>query len=380
MQEEDIDLPEEQEEELFEHYKVTADKGQSPLRIDKFLMNRIENATRTKIQQAAENGNILVNEKAVKSNYKVKPFDIITVVFSHPPRVIELIPENIPIEIVYEDDDFVIVNKKPGMVVHPGYGNYTGTLVNALVYHFQNLPINKSQWSKKSGERRLENGENNPASEKLPTPDSRLSSIIRPGLVHRIDKNTSGIMVVAKSEIAMTKLSKDFFDRNLDRKYIALVWGDFEEDEGTIVGNIGRHLKDRKMMDVFPEGSEFGKHAITHYKVLERFGYVTLIECKLETGRTHQIRAHMQHIGHSLFNDDTYGGNRILKGTTFAKYKQFVDNCFALLPRQALHAKSLGFNHPSTGKRVHFDSEIPDDMHAVITKWRGYANSNSLEK
>jgi 23S rRNA pseudouridine1911/1915/1917 synthase len=360
---EEIDNPEENEEEqgLFEHYRIETDKGQSLLRIDKFLMNRIENATRTKIQQAAENGNILVNDKPVKSNYKVKPHDVITVVFAHPPREIELIPQNIPIDIVYEDDAMIIINKKPGMVVHPGYGNYKGTLVNALVYHFQNLPTGKS------GGTQNENKQGTDA-------------VLRPGLVHRLDKNTSGIMVVAKSELAMTKLAKDFFDRNLDRKYIALVWGDFKEDSGTVIGNIGRHLRDRKLMDVFPEGSEFGKHAVTHYKVLERFGYVTLIECKLETGRTHQIRAHMQHIGHSLFNDDTYGGNRILKGTTFAKYRQFVENCFTLLPRHALHAKSLGFSHPITGKYIHFDSELPDDMLAVIEKWRSYANSNAAEE
>lgn len=356
------EIDHEDDQELYEHYRVTADKGQALLRIDKFLMNRVENATRTKIQQAAENGNVLVNNKAVKSNYKVKPFDVITVVFAHPPREIELIPQNIPIDIVYEDEDLIIVNKQPGMVVHPGYGNYKGTLVNALVYHFQQLPVNKS-------------GATLQISEK-----SKEQALLRPGLVHRLDKNTSGIMVVAKSEIAMMKLAKDFFDRNLDRKYQALVWGDFQEDEGTVTGNIGRHLRDRKLMDVFPPDSEHGKHAVTHYKVLERFGYVTLVECKLETGRTHQIRAHMQHIGHSLFNDDTYGGDRILKGTTFAKYKQFVENCFALLPRQALHAKSLGFHHPTTGKYLHFDSELPEDMQAAITKWRGYSIAMALEE
>ncbi len=364
MNEEELDIPDENEEEqgLYEHYRVTADKGQALLRIDKFLMNRIENATRSKIQQAAENGNILVNDKPVKSNYKVKPHDTITIVLSHPPREIELIPQNIPINIVFEDDDLIIINKQPGMVVHPGYGNYKGTLVNALVYHFQNLPVSSSGATLET------------------TPQSTTSAGLRPGLVHRLDKNTSGIMVVAKSEMAMTKLAKDFFDRNLDRIYIALVWGDFTEESGTVVGNIGRHLRDRKLMAVYPEGSEIGKHAVTHYRVLERFGYVTLIECKLETGRTHQIRAHMQHIGHSLFNDDTYGGNRILKGTTFAKYKQFVDNCFALLPRHALHAKSLGFNHPINGKYIHFDSELPEDMQAAINKWRGYANSNASEE
>jgi 23S rRNA pseudouridine1911/1915/1917 synthase len=364
MNEEEIGIPDENEEEqgLFEHYRIETDKGQSLLRIDKFLMNRIENATRTKIQQAAENGNILVNDKPVKSNYKVKPHDVITVVFAHPPREIELIPQNIPIDIVYEDDALIIINKQPGMVVHPGYGNYKGTLVNALVYHFQNLPTGKS------------------GATQAPLNNQQTDVSLRPGLVHRLDKNTSGIMVVAKNELAMTKLAKDFFDRNLDRKYIALAWGDFKEDTGTITGNIGRHLRDRKLMDVFPEGSEYGKHAVTHYKVLERFGYVTLIECKLETGRTHQIRAHMKYIGHSLFNDDTYGGDRILKGTTFAKYKQFVENCFTLLPRHALHAKSLGFNHPITGKYMHFDSELPEDMQKAIEKWRGYSHSNAVEE
>ncbi len=347
---------EEQEDgELFEHIRVVVDPGQSLLRIDKFLINHTKNATRSKVQQSIENGNVLVNNKSIKSNYKVKPHDVITVVFAHPPRVLELIPENIPITIVYEDDDLVIVNKQAGIVVHPGYGNYTGTLVNALVYHFQHLPNQKS-------------------------PVTNQQSTLRPGLVHRLDKNTTGIMVIAKSETAMVKLAKDFFDRNLDRKYNALVWGDFQDNEGTVIGNVGRHLRDRKKMAVFPPDSEFGKHAVTHYKVLERFGYVTLIECKLETGRTHQIRAHMQHIGHSLFNDDTYGGDRILKGTTFQKYKQFVENCFTLLPRHALHAKSLGFNHPITGKYIHFDSQLPQDMENVLAKWRGYATNNSLEE
>ncbi|MGZ4116893.1 MAG: RluA family pseudouridine synthase [Bacteroidia bacterium] len=364
MKEEEFDAAEEQDDdqELFEHLRVVVDKGQDLLRIDKFLMNRTQNATRTKIQQAAENGNILVNDKPVKSNYKVKPFDIITVVFAHPPREIELIPQDIPINIVYEDDDLVVVNKQPGMVVHPGYGNYKGTLVNALVYHFQQLPVSNYGATVEA------------------TKKSKEQAILRPGLVHRLDKNTSGIMVVAKSETAMVKLAKDFFDRNLDRIYYALVWGDFQEDEGTITGNIGRHLKDRKKMDVFPPDSEEGKHAVTHYKVLERFGYVTLIQCKLETGRTHQIRAHMKHIGHSLFNDEVYGGDRILKGTTFAKYKQFVENCFTIMPRHALHAKSLGFNHPVTGKYIHFDSELPEDMQAVINKWRGYSVSMALEE
>lgn len=379
-EEEDFEIAEGQDDddqELFEHYRIEVEKGQHLLRIDKFLMNRTQNATRSKIQQSAGNGSILVNGKPVKSNYKVKPFDLITVVLAHPPREIELIPQNIPINVVYEDDDLIMINKNPGMVVHPGYGNYSGTLVNALVYHFQNLPINKS------GVTRKENKDDS----QLPILESSLKGTsdkqtpnLRPGLVHRLDKNTSGIMVVAKSETAMVRLAKDFFDRNLDRIYYALVWGDFKEDTGTITGNVGRHLKDRKKMDVFPPDSELGKHAVTHYKVLERFGYVTLLECKLETGRTHQIRVHMQHIGHSLFNDQLYGGDRILKGTTFAKYRQFVENCFTLMPRHALHAKSLGFTHPTTGNYIHFDSDLPDDMQSVITKWRGYAVSMAFEE
>jgi 23S rRNA pseudouridine1911/1915/1917 synthase len=374
-EENDIDAIDEQDadQEMFEHYRIEVEKGQFLLRIDKFLMNRTPNATRTKIQQSAENSNVLVNGKPVKSNYRVKPFDVITVVFPHAPREIELIPQNIPINIVYEDDDIILINKNPGMVVHPGYGNYSGTLVNALVYHFQNLPVNQS------GATQIKS---NPKTKNRGTkkPEGKESPALRPGLVHRLDKNTSGIMVVAKSEIAMVKLAKDFFDRNLDRIYYALVWGDFVNDTGTVTGNIGRHLKDRKKMDVYEPDSEHGKHAVTHYTVLERFGYVTLIQCKLETGRTHQIRAHMQHIGHSLFNDSLYGGDRILKGTTFAKYKQFVENCFDIMPRHALHAKSLGFTHPTTGKYIHFDSEVPADMQTVIDKWRSYSATKGLEE
>jgi 23S rRNA pseudouridine1911/1915/1917 synthase len=336
-----------EEQELYEHYRIVADKGQSLLRIDKFLMNRLEGVSRSKIQAAAHAGNILVNDKPVKPNYKAKPNDIISIVLAHPPREIELIPQDIPINIVHEDDDIIVVNKDPGMVVHPGYGNYTGTLVNALIYHFQQLP-------NKSGD------------------------ITRPLLVHRIDKNTSGIILVAKTEIAQAKLAKEFFNHTIKRKYHALVWGDFKEDNGTITGNIGRNLKDRKIMAVFPDG-ETGREAITHYKVLERFGYITLIECQLETGRTHQIRVHLKYAGHPLFNDDTYGGNIILKGTTFTKYKQFIDNCFSLLPRQALHAKSLGFVHPATGKEIFFDSELPQDMQAVIEKWKKYISDKKNE-
>lgn len=390
MKEEDeFDISEEQDadQELFEHYRIVVEKGQQLLRIDKFLMNRTPNATRSKIQQSAENGSILVNGKPVKSNYKVKPFDVISVVLAHPPREIELIPENIPIDIAYEDDDLIIINKKPGLVVHPGYGNYKGTLVNALVYHFQHLPVNQGKVNpvisfdmgdeeeEESGTKKKDKKKDKKKS------DARLTAPgLRPGLVHRLDKNTSGIMVVAKTEIAMVKLAKDFFDRNIDRIYNALVWGDFKEDSGTVTGNIGRHPRDRKKMDVLPDDNELGKHAVTHYRVLERFGYVTLIECKLETGRTHQIRVHMEHIGHSLFNDERYGGDRILKGTTFSKYKQFVENCFKVLPRHALHAKSLGFTHPVTGKYIHFDSELPEDMQSVLAKWRTYATSKVFEE
>lgn len=334
------DFIETEEQELFEHFRFEVDPGQKLLRIDKFLVNRIENASRSKIQSAADAENILVNQKPVKSNYKVKPNDVISIVMAYPPREIELIPEDIPINIVYEDDDVVIVNKEPGMVVHPSYGHYTGTLVNAMMYHLKDLPL-------------------------FNTGD------MRPGLVHRIDKNTSGLLVLAKTEQALNKLAKQFFDKTTERKYHALVWGTFEEKEGTITGHVGRNIKNRKIMQVFPDGS-LGKHAVTHYKVLEELGYVTLVECKLETGRTHQIRVHFQHIGHPLFNDFEYGGDQILKGTTFTKYKQFVQNCFNILARQALHAKTLGFLHPTTGKFVRFDSEIPEDMTQVIEKWRRY--------
>lgn len=333
------DLQDEQSE-LYEHYRFAVDKGQSLLRIDKFLTVRIENASRTKVQVAIEAGNVLANSKPIKSNYKVKPLDIITVVMPHPPREIELIPQDIPLNIVYEDEDLIIVNKDPGMVVHPGYGNYSGTLVNALAWKLKDNPL-------------FATGE------------------LRPGLVHRIDKDTSGILVVAKTELSMNKLAAQFFHRTIDRKYIALVWGDLKADEGTITGNIGRNPRDRKQMYVFEDGSD-GKHAVTHYKVLERLGYVNLVECKLETGRTHQIRVHFKYIGHPLFNDALYGGDEILKGTTFAKYKQFVENCFALCPRQALHAKSLAFEHPRTGEWMAFDSSLPADMSSLIDKWRNY--------
>ena len=333
------------ENKEFEHYKFITDKGQNPLRVDRFLMNFVEFATRNKIQQSVKAGNVRVNDKVVKSNHKVKGGDVVTIVLDYPKETNELLPQDIPIIINYEDDDLLIVNKEAGMVVHPGFGNYDGTLVNALAFHFQNLP--------------------------------NMGEEERPGLVHRIDKNTSGILVVAKTERAMTILAKKFEDRDLNRKYIALVWGDVKEDEGTITGNIGRSLKNRKVMDVFSDG-EYGKHAVSHYKVLERFGYTTLVECKLETGRTHQIRAHFKSIGHTLFNDEEYGGDAILKGTTFTKYKQFVQNCFKICPRQALHAKSLGFEHPTTKKEVFFDSDLADDMQELIEKWRKYATHQKL--
>ena len=333
-----------QEESLHEHFSFTADKGQEPLRVDKYLMNRIENATRNKIQNAAKAGSIFVNDKAVKSNYKVKGGDVVRVLFGHPPHENLLVPEDIPIEIVYEDDTVVVINKAAGMVVHPGHGNYSGTLINALLFHFDNLPNNADE---------------------------------RPGLVHRIDKDTSGLLVIAKTEQALTHLSKQFFDKSSERKYLALVWGSPKVEEGTVEGHIGRHPKNRLQMMVFPEG-EAGKPAITHYKVLERFGYVTLLKCQLETGRTHQIRAHMKHIGHTLFNDERYGGNAILKGTHFSKYKQFVENCFKLIPRLALHAKTLGFEHPKTGQWMQFDSEIPQDLARTLGKWRNYAQHKQL--
>jgi 23S rRNA pseudouridine1911/1915/1917 synthase len=333
--------------QLYEHHNIKVDKGQVMMRIDKFILTRISNSTRTKIQQGCDAGNVLVNGKPVKSNYKIKPLDEISIRLNVPPRSAEILPENIPLDIVFEDEYLAIINKPPGMVVHPGYGNYTGTLVNALAFHFKNLPGR-------------------------PQKISETEEFERIGLVHRIDKNTSGIIMIAKTEQAMNQLSKLFFDRNIDRKYIAIVWGDLKEDTGTIIGNVGRDLKNRKVMAVFPEGSEYGKHAVTHWKVLKRFGYLTVIECKLETGRTHQIRVHFKHIGHPLFNDNEYGGDRILKGLNTAKYKQFVENCFALCPRQALHAKTLGFVHPVTSEKMFFDSNLPPDMSLVIEKWENF--------
>jgi 23S rRNA pseudouridine1911/1915/1917 synthase len=331
----------EEEDDLFEHHRFVADEGQKPLRVDKFLLDRIQNTSRNKLQLAAKSGYIRVNKEAVKQNYKVKPGDIITVELPQPVRDTELLPEDLPLEIVYEDDTIVILNKEAGMVVHPGFGNYTGTLVNALIHHFGQLPLNKS------------------------------SEVPRPGLVHRLDKLTTGLMVIAKTETAMTHLAHQFFERTVDRRYTALVWGDIAED-GTVEGNIGRSLKNRKIQEVFPEG-DHGKHAVTHYRVLKRFGYVTLVECKLETGRTHQIRVHMKHIGHPLFGDIDYGGNKVLKGPSFSKYKQFIMNCFTILPRQALHARTLGLEHPETGERLHFESELPADITEVLDRWERYS-------
>jgi|TARA_B110000046_G_scaffold11716_2_gene11610 23S rRNA pseudouridine1911/1915/1917 synthase len=326
-------------DELFEQYSIVVDPGQELLRIDRFLMDRAPKISRSRIQNSAKADLLLVNEQPVKASYKVKPGDSINLMTPFEKREVELTPENIPLKVLYEDDQLVVINKPAGLVVHPGHGNYSGTLVNALVYHFKNLPSAND--------------------------DSR------PGLVHRLDKNTTGIMVIAKTEEALTHLAKQFFNRTTKRTYNALVWGEPNE-AGTITGNIGRHFKNRKVMDVFPD-ADFGKHAVTHYKILEKFHYVSLLECRLETGRTHQIRAHFKHIGHSLFGDVEYGGDKVLKGTTFTKYKQFVQNCFNLVPRQALHAKSLGFEHPTTGKEMFFESDLPDDMVAVIEKWRAYS-------
>lgn len=346
---EDIeDVNDSEEPGKFEYFNFKVDPGQSQLRIDVFLFNKIENASRSKIQEAAKAGYIEVNGKPVKSNYKVKPNDNIIIYSVTEPRDIELIPQDIPLNIMYEDDYLLIVNKDPGLVVHPGYGNYSGTLVNALMFHLKDLPLFNSGQA-------------------------------RPGLVHRLDKNTSGIIVIAKTEKALTHLSKQFFDRTTDRRYHALVWGCPKEPEGTIEGHIGRHPKDRKIRTVFPDG-ESGKHAITHYKVLKDFGYVSLVECKLETGRTHQIRVHMKYIGHPLFNDAEYGGDVILKGTRFTKYQQFIKNCFVILPRQALHAKTLSFDHPNTGERMEFTSELPFDMQTLIDKWSGYIENRSFEQ
>ena len=340
----DEELLEDNDDELFEHHRIVADAKQGLIRIDKFLMDRLPNVTRTKIQHGIHDGFVKVNEKSIKPNYKVHPNDIITVSFPEPPRITDVAPENIPLNIVYEDEQILVVNKAAGMVVHPAYQNWHGTLVNALTFHFQNLP-------------------------EMPGNDGR------PGLVHRIDKDTSGLLVIAKTEKAMTSLAKQFFDHSIERTYQAIVWGVPDPPQGKINVNVGRSLKDRRVTTAFPEGN-FGRTAITHYKMLRDLRYVSLIECKLETGRTHQIRAHMKYIGHPIFNDATYGGNEALKGTVFSKYKQFVDNCFKVIPRQALHAKTLGFIHPVTNEFMQFDSDLPADFKDVLEKWENYVKYN----
>lgn len=338
------ELPEEQDDELFEHYRIVADKGQSLVRIDKFLMDRLPNVTRTKLQQGIHDGFVKVNDKAIKPNYKIHPEDVVVVALPEPPRDTDVKPENIPLNIVFEDEHLLVINKPAGMVVHPAYQNWSGTVVNALAYHFQSLP-------------------------QMPGNDGR------PGLVHRIDKDTSGLLVIAKSEIALTHLAKQFFDHTIERTYWAIVWGEPDPAQGTIRVNVGRSLKDRRVTVAFPNG-DYGRTAITHYKMLKPLRYVSLVECKLETGRTHQIRAHMKFIGHPLFNDELYGGSDIVKGTVFSKYKQFVDNCFKIIPRQALHAKTLGFTHPVSKEWVQFDSELPMDMMQVLEKWENYVQYN----
>ena len=332
--------------ELYEHFHFTADRGQKPLRIDKYLVTRMERTSRNRIQQAADAGCIIVNGRAVKSSYQVKPDDEISICMDRPRYDFEIVPEDIPLDVVYEDASVLVVNKPAGLVVHPGHGNWTGTLVNALAYYFRDT-------------------------DGYDVNDPRL------GLVHRIDKDTSGLLVIAKTPDAKTNLGNQFFNKTTKRRYRALVWGNVEQDEGTVVGNIGRNPRDRMQMTILPDDQ--GKHAVTHYRVLERLGYVTLVECILETGRTHQIRVHMKHIGHILFNDERYGGHEILKGTHFAKYKQFVNNCFDTCPRQALHAMTLGFVHPVTGEEMYFTSELPDDMTRLIDKWRGYISNRELE-
>lgn len=344
--EEDLSIDSEEEEDLVNRLEITVDKGQEPTRIDKFLTDRIERISRTKMQAASAVGNITVNGKPVKSNYKIRPLDEISLIIPRPVGYTKLEAENIPLDILFEDDEVVVLNKQAGLVVHPGVGNFTGTLVNALMYHFKSLPINGDE--------------------------------TRPGLVHRLDKNTSGIMVIAKTDYAMSHLAKQFFDRTIERNYVALVWGDIEQEEGTIDVNIGRSHRQRQQQDVFPNGED-GKHAVTHYKVLERFGYTTLVSCKLETGRTHQIRVHMKYIGHAVFSDERYGGDKILAGTIYSKYKQFAENCFEMCPRHALHARSLGFEHPTSKEWMYFEKEPPKDMSNVIEKWRNYAKNLELE-
>jgi 23S rRNA pseudouridine1911/1915/1917 synthase len=351
MSSEEQKVPEEQEgsDVLFERFQFTIDKGQEPYRIDKFLMNRIEGATRNKLQQAINAGLVLVNNKEVKQNYKIRPNDHIIIYSDLSPESTEVVPEKLPLNIVFEDKDLVVVNKPAGMVVHPGSGNYSGTLLNGVAYYLQQQ-----------------------------NPGISEQSLPRFGLVHRIDKNTSGLLVLAKTDTAMRQLAKQFFDHTVKRQYLALVWGDVANESGTIIAHVGRNLRFRKLFDAYPEG-DHGKEAITHYKVVEKFNYVTLVQCNLETGRTHQIRVHMKHLGHPLFNDDFYGGDKIVKGTIYSKYKQFVDNCFTICPRQALHAKTLGFIHPVTSEEMFFDTDLPQDMAQVIEKWRGYVRGGKAD-
>ncbi len=336
----EVESPESEDEELYEHYRIVADKGQGLMRLDKFLSIHVPNVSRTKIQHGIDAEAIRVNGNAAKASYKVKPEDIVVLALPKPPRDTEIVPEDIPLDIVFEDEELLIVNKPAGMVVHPAFGNWTGTLVNALVFHFQHLPTSRN-------------------------------GVIRPGLVHRIDKETSGLLVIAKTEYAMTHLARQFFDHSIERTYLALVWGEPRESEGTITGHLGRSIKDRRVQSVYPDGSQ-GKHAVTHYELLEPMRYVSLVKCNLETGRTHQIRAHFQYLGHPLFGDPMYGGDMIRRGTVNGTYKAFVENCFKILPRQALHAKSLGFLHPRSGEWMQFDSEMPEDMEEVIAKWQKF--------
>jgi 23S rRNA pseudouridine1911/1915/1917 synthase len=339
----------EHNEELYQRFSFTIDKGQEPLRIDKFLMQRIENATRNKLQQGIKDGMVLVNGKEVSPNYKIKPHDEIVVFSDDHPDQSDVVPEQMPLNIIFEDEHLMIINKPAGMVVHPGSGNYSGTLLNGVAWYLQQQ-----------------------------NPGLTEDSLPRFGLVHRIDKNTSGLLVLAKTDVAMRNLAKQFFDHTIQRQYVALVWGDIVEDKGTIVAHVGRHQRFRKLFTAYPDG-DFGKDATTHYEVLERFNYVTLVRCILETGRTHQIRVHMKHLGHPLFSDDFYGGDRIVKGTVYTKYKQFVDNCFAICPRQALHAKTLGFEHPVTKEKMFFETELPEDIASVIEKWRKYIGHKGHE-
>ena len=339
----------ENSDDLYERFSFKIDKGQEPLRIDKFLMARIEGATRNKLQKAINNDMVLVNGRAVRPNYKIKANDELVVYSDMSPDETDIVPEKLPLNIFYEDDHLMLINKPAGMVVHPGSGNYSGTLLNGVAWYLQQQQ-----------------------------PGITEDTLPRFGLVHRIDKNTSGLLVLAKTDLAMRHLAKQFYDHTISRQYYALVWGDVAQDTGTIIAHVGRHQRFRKLFEAYPDG-EHGKEAITHYEVLERFGYVTLVRCVLETGRTHQIRVHMKHIGHPLFNDDFYGGDKIVKGTVYARYKQFVDNCFTICPRHALHAKTLGFTHPATGEDLYFDTELPEDMAAVIEKWRNYIKTIGIK-